>query len=156
MSNLTAALEYAARGYEVLPVRESKAPYTTHGVKDATLNPEAITKWWNIWPHALIGIRCSKSFGYVLDVDVSGSKVGDETLKELEKTHIDLSKFSLHLHNQNEKQNVKDIITYSIKKGIYRFDVSHMPELGGCSVTMKNMSGNLSYDQIYECYNKIK
>ena len=79
-----------------------------------------------------------------------------QIIKELEKTHIDLSKFSLHLHNQNEKQNVKDIITYSIKKGIYRFDVSHMPELGGCSVTMKNMSGNLSYDQIYECYNKIK
>jgi hydroxymethylglutaryl-CoA lyase len=79
-----------------------------------------------------------------------------QIIRELEKRNMNFNRFSLHLHNQNEKKNVKDIITYAIKKGIYRFDVSHMPELGGCSVTMKNMSGNLSYDQIYECYNKIK
>ncbi len=70
---------------------------------------------------------------------------------QLEKRSINIEKFSLHLHNQQNQQNVKDIITYAIKKGIYRFDVSNMPELGGCSVTMDNTSGNLSYDQIYDC-----
>ena len=70
---------------------------------------------------------------------------------QLEKRSINLEKFSLHLHNQPNQQNVKDIVTYAIKKGIYRFDVSNMPELGGCSVTMDTTSGNLSYDQIYDC-----
>ena len=72
-------------------------------------------------------------------------------IKELEKRQVDIGKFSLHLHNQENKQNIQDIILYAMKKGIYRFDVSNMPELGGCSVTMKNTKGNLSYEQIYNC-----
>ena len=72
-------------------------------------------------------------------------------IKELEKRQVNLGKFSLHLHNQENKQNIQDIILYAMKKGMYRFDVSYMPELGGCSVTMKNTKGNLSYEQIYNC-----
>ena len=71
-------------------------------------------------------------------------------IEELQKRGTDLDKFSLHLHDQSNKQNIKDIILYSMKKGIYRFDVSIMPSIGGCSVTMDNTSGNLSYQQIYE------
>jgi hydroxymethylglutaryl-CoA lyase len=72
-------------------------------------------------------------------------------IKELEKRQVNINKISLHLHNQENKQNIQDIILYAMKKGIYRFDVSNMPELGGCSVTMKNTKGNLSYEQIYNC-----
>ena len=72
-------------------------------------------------------------------------------IKELEKRQVNIDKFSLHLHNQENKQNIQDIILYAMKKGMYRFDVSIMPELGGCSVTMKNTKGNLSYEQIYNC-----
>lgn len=83
-----------------------------------------------------------------------------EIIIGLEKRQIKLNKFSLHLHNQgdgtnnnknnNKNNNVREIILYAMKKGIYRFDVSNMPELGGCSVTMKNPTGNISYEQIYE------
>lgn len=72
-------------------------------------------------------------------------------IKELEKRQVNIDKFSLHLHNQDNQQNVQDIILYAMKKGMYRFDVSYMPKIGGCSVTMKNTKGNLSYEQIYKC-----
>ena len=86
-----AALDYAKRGFEVLPVRPNKAPFTTHGVKDATTRSDIIEHWWTMWPDAMIGIRCTMQsptpFGYVLDVDVSGDKTGDEVLKQLEQAH---------------------------------------------------------------------
>ena len=72
-------------------------------------------------------------------------------IDELLKRNVDFNKISLHLHNQENKQNVKDIIVYGMKSGIYRFDVSHMPEIGGCSVTLDNPSGNLSYETIKDC-----
>lgn len=65
--------------------------------------------------------------------------------------NVDINKFSLHLHQQKDKQVVKRIITYAMKNGISRFDVSYMPEIGGCSVTMKNTSGNIGYEDIYDC-----
>jgi len=65
--------------------------------------------------------------------------------------NVDINKFSLHLHEQKDKQVVKRIITYAMKNGISRFDVSYMPEIGGCSVTMKNTSGNIGYEDIYDC-----
>ena len=69
-------------------------------------------------------------------------------IDELLKRNVDFNKISLHLHNQENKQNVKDIIVYAMKSGIYRFDVSDMPEIGGCTVTLDNPSGNLSYDDV--------
>jgi hypothetical protein len=38
-----------------------------------------------------------------------------------------------------------------MKNGISQYDVSYIPEVGGCSVTMKNPSGNIGYETIYEC-----
>jgi len=72
-------------------------------------------------------------------------------IDEIIKRDIDVDKLSLHLHNQYDNNNLKHIITYAMKNGISNFDVSAMPDIGGCSVTMDNTNGNLSYHQIYTC-----
>ena len=76
-------------------------------------------------------------------------------MDELVKRDVGIiNKISLHLHNQpNNINNINSIITYALKLGIYRYDVSHMPNIGGCTVTMDSNStnGNLSYNQIREC-----
>ncbi len=64
---------------------------------------------------------------------------------------VDLEIFGLHLHKQLNNNDVKNIITYGMKNGISQYDVSYMPEIGGCSVTMENPSGNIGYETIYEC-----
>ena len=71
-------------------------------------------------------------------------------LSRLISRNIDVDKLSLHLHDQNDKNNLDNIIIYAINNDITKFDVSSMPEIGGCSVTMKKMQGNLSYEQIYK------
>lgn len=72
-SLLTAALDYAAAGWAVVPCRErpgpnEKAPYTRHGVNDASTAPDTIRRWWTRWPGALIGARVPDSV-LVLDID---------------------------------------------------------------------------------------
>jgi len=70
---------------------------------------------------------------------------------ELQRCNVDFNQFSLHLHQQKDSLVVKNILIYAMKNGISRFDVSYMPEIGGCSVTMENPSGNISYEDIYSC-----
>jgi hypothetical protein len=83
-----AALEYAARGVPVLPLR-GKLPLIPaahgpgdplyqqchggcgsqgHGVHDATTNPDQLRAWWDRWPRANIGLRTGVCFD-VIDVD---------------------------------------------------------------------------------------
>lgn len=69
----------------------------------------------------------------------------------LVETGVNLEKFGLHLHQQSDKENVKNIISYAMKSGISQYDVSYIPEIGGCSITMNNPSGNIGYETIYEC-----
>jgi len=64
---------------------------------------------------------------------------------------VELEQFGLQLHQQVSRDNVNNIITYGMKNGISQYDVSCMPEIGGCSVTMENPSGNVGYETIYEC-----
>lgn len=67
---LAAALDYAARGIPVFPVRQNKAPYTPRGFKDATCDEAAIREWWRKWPDAGIGIPTGVASGWlVLDID---------------------------------------------------------------------------------------
>lgn len=63
------ALQYAARGWPVFPVKEDKKPYTEHGFKDASLKIDAIRAFWRTWPKAGIGIATGNGL-LVVDVDV--------------------------------------------------------------------------------------
>jgi hypothetical protein len=88
---LEAALAYAARGIPVYPVhwprptpgraslacscsrglacdRPAKHPLVRHGVKEATTDPDRISRWWSRWPQANIGLATGICFD-ALDID---------------------------------------------------------------------------------------
>lgn len=63
------ALEYASRGWPVLPLRgKQKTPLTQHGLLEATTDETVIAAWWERWPNANIGLRTGVAFD-VLDLD---------------------------------------------------------------------------------------
>lgn len=73
MSNekLEAALEYANRGWAVLPiVPNEKLPATQHGVHDATTDKDQIQRWWTANPDFNIGVAAGERSGViVVDID---------------------------------------------------------------------------------------
>lgn len=78
-------------------------------------------------------------------------------IDELTIRNVDFERFSLHLHNQYDRQQIKHILTYAMKIGISKFDVSDVSHIGDCITTVdkqptdKQPTGNLDYEQIYEC-----
>lgn len=64
-----AALELIKKGFFLLPCKQDKSPYTTHGLKDASDDPSVIRKWAREFPDAQIGIACAKSNLVVVDID---------------------------------------------------------------------------------------
>ena len=70
---LSAAIGYARRGYEVLPVN-GKVPLTRNGFKDATTDINLIEQWWAAWPFANVGCRPPEG---VLICDVDPRNGGD-------------------------------------------------------------------------------
>jgi hypothetical protein len=79
------ALEYAKRGWPVLPLwwpedgrcacpealacsSPAKHPLTRHGLKEASCEPGVIAGWFDRWPNANVGIATSAHL-HVLDVD---------------------------------------------------------------------------------------
>lgn len=101
-----AALQYAERGWCVLPVHEptgdggcscadlkckhqGKHPRTRRGFKDATTCPDQIRTWWKQWPSANIGIATGSVSGvWVLDIDPRNG--GSDGLVDLEAEHGNL------------------------------------------------------------------
>jgi hypothetical protein len=71
VSALAAAdLRYAARGWRVVLCRpEGKEAVTTHGVNDATTDPQTLARWRRRWPRANTAIATGFPGPTVLDVD---------------------------------------------------------------------------------------
>ena len=69
---LEAALEYASRGWPVLPIKpREKVPagsLVPHGLRDATIDAATIRAWWKRLPEANVGLATGIAFD-VLDVD---------------------------------------------------------------------------------------
>lgn len=78
-----AALDYAARGWLVLPL-DGKRPLTANGFKDASGDPKQIERWWRQHPDANVGVACADSDLFVIDVD---SDEGERTLAALVERH---------------------------------------------------------------------
>lgn len=76
-------------------------------------------------------------------------------IRELEKKQINMDKIGLQLHNLRWCNNTSDIISYAMKKGISKFDVSYMPDFNIYTNIFNtddnNKYGtNLSYNQMYD------
>lgn len=78
-SKAEAALTYASWGWHVLPVvPNGKVPATQHGVKDATTDPEQITRWWAQNPDFNIGIAAGERSGIIV-FDIDPRNGGEES-----------------------------------------------------------------------------
>lgn len=68
---LRAALDYAARGFRVLPLepkgKNPQASLVRHGSHQATDDPEVLRYWWSKVPTANLGVRCDRLL--VIDLD---------------------------------------------------------------------------------------
>ncbi len=97
MSTVKTALEYAARGWLVVPLHNPKQgkcscrkqgcnspgkhPRTEHGLKDGSKDAARIESWWQRWPDANLGILTGKASGLVvLDVDGEDGKASLQAL----------------------------------------------------------------------------
>lgn len=89
LTPLDAALAYATYGWRVVPIKPGdKRPPMTEWQDKATTDEALIRQWWEHWPDHGVGIATgSVSDLFVLDVDVSDGKQGDETLADLEATY---------------------------------------------------------------------
>jgi hypothetical protein len=106
MSALKAALSYASRGWQVVPLHNPKQgvcscskkncgspgkhPRTEHGLKDGSKDPKQIELWWGKWPDANLGILTGQESGLVV-LDVDGT-VGKASLQALTEAHGTLPK----------------------------------------------------------------
>ncbi|MGQ9506218.1 MAG: phage/plasmid primase, P4 family [Thermogutta sp.] len=93
-SLLQAALDYAAQGWPVIPVRpREKRPLTPHGLKDASTDETQIRRWWARWPNANIGVVTGVVSGLlVVDIDQRDGTDGEKTIRELETRYGHLPK----------------------------------------------------------------
>jgi predicted P-loop ATPase len=93
ISKLDAALDYAARGWLVFPIKPGgKAPATKNGFHNATTDPEQIRKWWSKpeWQDRNIGVVTSSVSGVCVldcDVDKETGEFGEDSLAALEKAN---------------------------------------------------------------------
>lgn len=79
---LEAALEYAERGWRVMPIRrKTKIPYLKSWQNVATTDRATVQDWWRKWPSANVGIVFGKESG-IIDIEADDEE-GEKTLSQL-------------------------------------------------------------------------
>jgi hypothetical protein len=98
---LSAALEYAALGWRVIPLHHvtgnscsctktdcgspGKHPRTANGLKDGTTDAATIRRWWTRWPAANVGVCTGPDSGvWMLGPD---GQAGIDAMAELQRQH---------------------------------------------------------------------
>jgi hypothetical protein len=88
---LEAALEYAAHGWHVFPIKPGAKtpPLVKWSTTRNPCDPDEIKWWWgpNKWPNANIGLDCSRSGVTVVDLDVKDGKNGEAAWLDMEIEH---------------------------------------------------------------------
>ena len=71
MNMIEAAAAYAQSGWKVFPLwPRTKKPMTTHGLNDASSDPEQVNRWWQAKRDANIAVACGAASGiFVIDLD---------------------------------------------------------------------------------------
>lgn len=65
-----AAAYYAELGWQIFPCQSGgKAPLTANGYRDASSDPEQVSRWWSENPDANIGLACAPNGLVVVDPD---------------------------------------------------------------------------------------
>jgi len=84
---LKAALQYAAHGWPVFPLRGKlpAKPRTAggRGFRDATTDPAVVERMWARYPDANVGVRCGLASGLAV-VDIDPVHGGVDTLTRIE------------------------------------------------------------------------
>lgn len=87
--------KYLERGWRIFPCHSiidgrcscgqrncsspGKHPRTRNGVRDASLDPKVVNRWWKTWPSANIGLACGKASNIVvIDIDGHANPALDE------------------------------------------------------------------------------
>lgn len=87
---LSTALDYAARGWRVLPIMPGqKRPPMAAWQHAATTDPTTIESWWTqLYRGHGVGVATGPESGiFIVDVDVANGKRGDESLQSLEDAY---------------------------------------------------------------------
>jgi hypothetical protein len=99
---LTAALDYAARGIPVFPVKADKSPATAHGLKDRTTDADIIRSWFdNENDYQIAGVPADWG-GIVLDPDTGHDPLDMKGLPETRRV-ITPSGTGRHWYYQTDK-----------------------------------------------------
>jgi putative DNA primase/helicase len=132
MAFLELALDYAARGLCVLPLKpRDKYPIVSGGCHAASADESQIRTWWTKTPNANIGVGCGNSNKAVLDIDH-----GLDSLEDFQTWRM--------------RNNIPE--TYSVRTGrrpefgIQMYFEGAMPDVGewkldGCSGQVKSLGG---------------
>ena len=100
----------------------------------------------------IINIKMENNYDYLCLSDTCGNLHYNDFKYIIENLQdkLDFSKISLHLHEQDDEENIKKIIYFAYKNNIHNFDISSFENMGGCNMTIDKPHANITSNMIYK------